>query len=298
VTARRIVVVGDVVTDVVVRRLEPEAPDSDAAARIVTGGGGAGGNVAAWLAGSGVPTTLVARVGDDRAGRWHAAELERRGVSLALARDAGIGTGTVVVLTEPSGARTMLTDRGASARLDVADLPQPLGTAEDHLHMSGYVLLDRGSRAAGLAALGRARAHGMTTSVDVSSAAPLAGLGASTFRGWLTGVDILKAALAEARLLAPAADGAEKAARALAEDHPIGLVTAGAGGAWLAAGTTCVHRAPIGGAFVDAVGAGDAATAGFLAAWTSGSTPPDALDAAVRLAARAIAVSGGRPPLG
>ena len=52
----------------------------------------------------------------------------------------------------------------------------------DHLHLSGYVLGDPGSRAAGLAALAAARAAGASTSVDpqvtgLLSPALLRGLG-------------------------------------------------------------------------------------------------------------------------
>ena len=71
-----------------------------------------------------------------------------------VAVDPEAPTATVVVLVGPGGERTMLSDRGAAARLAVADLPPLDGV--DHLHLSGYVL-GAGSRDAGLAALAAAR---------------------------------------------------------------------------------------------------------------------------------------------
>ena len=52
----------------------------------------------------------------------------------------------------------MLSDRGAAARLSPADLPPLRGV--DHLHLSGYVLLDPPSEPAGRAALAAARDAG------------------------------------------------------------------------------------------------------------------------------------------
>lgn len=181
----RVVVVGDLAVDVLVTPSGPVVAGGDVPARIVTSGGGAGANTAAWLAHLGVEVTLVARVGDDPAGRSAVAELEAGGVRAAVAVDPVAPTATVVVLGGPAVAvspadrrrggagrgsaggtasRTMLSDRGAAARLAPTDLPSLRGV--DHLHLSGYVLGDPGSRAAGRAALHAARAAGVSTSLD------------------------------------------------------------------------------------------------------------------------------------
>lgn len=166
----RVVVVGDLAVDVLVAPRTSVVPGADVPARISTGAGGAGANTAAWLAHLGADVTLVARVGNDPAGRAAAAELERAGVHTALTVDPGAPTCTVVVLLG-AGERTMLSDRGAAARLSPADLPALDGA--DHLHLSGYVLLDATSRPAGLAALAAARASGLSTSVDPQAAPAL-----------------------------------------------------------------------------------------------------------------------------
>ena len=111
------------------------------------------------------------------------AELAAAGVRPVVAVDPEAPTATVVVPVGPGGERTMLSDRGAAARLAVADLPPLDGV--DHLHLSGYVL-GAGSRAAGLAALAAARGAGASTSVDPQATGSADGLFAR-----LGGVDLL-----------------------------------------------------------------------------------------------------------
>jgi ribokinase len=164
VTTRRIVVVGDLVTDVVVRLRAPMATASDTAADIRTGGGGSGANVAAWLAHMGADVSFVGRVGDD--GTVRVSELAALGVTTRVVRDGSHHTGTVVVMVEAGGERTMLTDRGAAGWLRPGDLPDDAFVPGAHLHLSGYLLLDVSTRAAGLAALARAKQAGMSTSLD------------------------------------------------------------------------------------------------------------------------------------
>ncbi|CAA9466816.1 MAG: hypothetical protein AVDCRST_MAG13-109, partial [uncultured Solirubrobacteraceae bacterium] len=68
-TSAPVVVLGDVMLDVVAVARAPLARASDTPAQVSLSGGGAGANVAAWLAWAGAPVALVARVGDDTAGR-------------------------------------------------------------------------------------------------------------------------------------------------------------------------------------------------------------------------------------
>ena len=150
----RVVVVGDLAVDVLATAATAPVPGADVPARIVTAAGGAGANTAAWLAVNEVDVTLVARVGADAAGRAAVAELVDAGVRPVVAVDPEAPTATVVVLVGPGGEHTMLSDRGAAARLAVADLPPLDGI--NHVHLSSYVL-GAGSRAAGLAALAAAR---------------------------------------------------------------------------------------------------------------------------------------------
>jgi ribokinase len=290
-----IVAVGDLMVDVVAAAAEPLAHASDTEARVRWTGGGAAANVAAWLAQQGTDVALVARAGDDLAGRGAVDELRAAGVATHVALDAERATGTCVVVIAADGERTMLPDRGANLALAPDDVPAALFAPGRHLHLSGYVLLHDGPRAAGLAALDHAREAGMTISVDPASAAPLRACGADRVLEWIGGVDVLLPNLDEARVLT-GEDDPEAAARALARRAGEVVVTLGAEGALWTDGHDVVWAdAPDAGPVVDATGAGDAFAAGWLAAWRAGAPPAAALAAGCALGARAVSRAGARP---
>jgi sugar/nucleoside kinase (ribokinase family) len=277
--APRVVVVGDVALDVLATPRSTVLPGADTPSRIRTCAGGAGANTAAWLAHLGAEVTMVGRIGNDPAGRSLTRDLSAAGVRPALAVDPDAPTCTVVVVIR-GGERTMFSDRGASALLSPADLPDLDGA--DHLHLSGYVLLDPSSRPAGLAALAAAARAGLTRSVDPQCAATLTG-----FRDWVRGVDLLMPNAEEMAAL-----GSEPLTPG------VGAVVATRG----AAGATwqnehdlwAVPAAPAD--VVDVTGAGDAFDAGVLVAWLTGADPVEALHAGCAAGAAAVATHGARPP--
>lgn len=293
----RIIVVGDIVTDVLAILTDPLAPGSDTPAAVRLAGGGQAANTAAWLAWQGTPVTLVGTVGDDDAGRARLAELSGCGVRCVVRPCPELPTGTVIVLVR-DGERTMVTERGANLRLAPGDVDLALAGTTDarHLHLSGYPLLDAESRAAGLRALAAARDHGLTTSVDAGSAEPLRRVGPAAFQDWVRGADLLLANAEEAAVLAEHPDPRE-AARRLATITRHAVVKRGAQGAVWAQDSgeifeATARRVPV----QDVTGAGDAFAAGLLAAWAAGADPVEALDRAGALAAVAIGTVGGRPP--
>jgi sugar/nucleoside kinase (ribokinase family) len=280
--APRVVVVGDLAVDVLVAPRAPVVRGADVPARTRTSAGGAGANTAAWLAHLGADVTLVARVGDDAAGRAAGTELAGCGVRPALTLDPDAPTCTVVVVSQ-GGERTMLSDRGAAARLSVADLPSLEGA--DHLHVSGYVLLDASSRPAGVEALARARTAGVSTSVDPQAAPALT----AAFRDRVRGVDLLLPNADElAALGGSAADLLDVVGAVVVTDGPRGARWVDATGCW----SECVPAADV----VDATGAGDAFDAGLLMAWLGGAGRQDALLAGCAAGATAVATLGARPP--
>lgn len=216
----RLLVVGDLVTDVVAVLSAPPALDTDTPARIRVTGGGQAANTAAWLAwaartgpgSASARVTLVASAGDDESGDHRVAEMVAAGVRCAVSRRPGMRTGAIVVLASGQ-QRTMVTDRGASLALSPADVDAALDDAPDarHLHLSAYALLDPESRDAGLRALAGARERGMTTSVDAASAAPLRRVGAGRFLDWVRGTDLLLANRDEATILVEGLPGDDTA---------------------------------------------------------------------------------------
>jgi sugar/nucleoside kinase (ribokinase family) len=298
----RVLVVGDLVTDVLVFHDSPLAVGSDTAASITVHGGGSAANTAAWLAHAGIAVELLAVVGADFAGDDRLAELRAAGVGCAaVRRTREAHTGSIVVLVH-NGQRSFLHDRGANLTLRTSDVDSALaGLGQvSHLHLSGYTLFEAATRPAGRHALRAAADHGLTISVDAASADPLRRVGGQSFLDWVRGTDVVLANVDEAHALlddktaAPddLARGLATAARAFA------VVKLGADGAVWAGHDGTVIRAeatPVP-APVDPTGAGDAFAAGLLAAWLTGAGPQVALRAGSRLGADAVAVVGGRPP--
>jgi sugar/nucleoside kinase (ribokinase family) len=289
----RVVVVGDVATDVVVVLAGDPAPRSDRPASIVTRGGGAAANVAAHLARLGTAVELAGCVGNDPAGAGLAAELTAAGVRTALRVVPGVPTGTVVSLVERDGQRSMLADRGANLELADGDVPPP--RPGGHLYVSGYTLLDPRPRTAGLRALRDAVAAGCTVSVDPASTGPLARYGVDRWLADTAGATLLLPNAEEARLLTGCRDP-EDAARALAARYPVVTVKLGPDGALWASGDVLVHRPAHPTTVVDTTGAGDAFAAGLLAVWLrdAGGDPAAALDGGQALAAAVVRQPGAR----
>ena len=279
----RIAVVGDAALDVLARAGTLPAPGGDVRASIAIRPGGAGANTAAWLAALGADPVLIARIGADTAGEQVRGHLAAAGVGTALVTDHVAPTATVVVLVDGGGQRAMLADRGAAGRLAPADIAVPAGAR--HLHLSGYVLLDRSSRAAGQAALAAARAAGLTTSVDPQAAALLTD--PAGFLDQVRGVDLLLPSAGELAALG-GADAALAAVRAVAvTDGPRGAAWLDRAGKVEVPGRTTE--------VVDTTGAGDAFDAGVLVAWTGGASPAEALAAGVAAGTRAVGAAGAWP---
>ena len=107
--------------------------------------------------------------------------------------DPDSATGVCLVLVGPDGERTMVPSAGANATLGAAELGRDLLGAADHLHLSGYALLNAGSRAAALFALGPAASVGASVSVDAASAGPIRAVGAQRFLDWIPAGSLLLA---------------------------------------------------------------------------------------------------------
>ncbi len=296
-TPPRVVVVGDLITDVVAVLAGPLTTGSDTPAEIRFTGGGQAANTAAWLGALGMPVTLVGAVGDDGPGRDRIAELERGGVDCAVTQVPEVPTGTVLVLAT-SDERTMVTERGANLWLSPAAVDAALDAAPDagHLHLSGYTLLDAESRPAGLHALAAARERGLSISVDAASAAPLRRVGAAAFLTWVRGIDLLLVNAAEARVLAGGLDPAAQGRVLSASARRVVVKRGAAGAVWVdrdaMIAVTPTRRMTV----VDPTGAGDAFAAGLLSTWLTGTPPEAVLQRAGDLGASAVGQVGARPP--
>jgi ribokinase len=258
----RICALGDLLLDVIVRVAEPIVPGADAAATTRAGAGGQAANVTAWAVELGAEGRFVGKRGSDPAGELVAAELERRGVEVRGPVADG-ANGVVVSLVDVAGERTMLSDRGAAPELRPDELDPSWFADCDWLHLTGYSLLRSPIAEAAEAA---AAMRGGKLSVDLSSWAAIRDLGAERLRDRL------------ARLEPDVVFGNGAEWDALGSlDAPIRVTKLGARGFRVAeSGREELVKAD-GVEAVDATGAGDALTAGFLV-----GGPQLALDAATR----------------
>jgi ribokinase len=292
----RVVVIGDVMVDVLVDVRAAFAHASDTTSRIATAPGGSAANLAVWLARAGAHACIVASVGRDPFGQAAVHALKEEGVDTSSVLRVAESTGTVVALVEPDGQRSMLTDRGANLALCPGDVEAALaGLREgDHVHVSGYLLLDDATRASGLVALERVRASAATWSLDASSAGPLRAIGPGQLSEWARGAHYFFCNLDEAALLTGRTD-ALGAARVLAESVREAVVTDGPRGAVIAT-TSDVHAEPasLGTAVTDTTGAGDAFNGTYLALRLGGGSVPRSAGAAALAAAAAVALPGAR----
>jgi sugar/nucleoside kinase (ribokinase family) len=289
---KRVVVVGDVMTDITARLSGPIAVGSDRRAEIRVLPGGSAATQAVWLARYGLHVDFIGKVG--------AADLERErqrfhtaGVNAHLAADPTRESGRLVALVDPSGERSFLTDRGANDGLEAADIPDLLVSAADHIHISGYALMSSGPRLAVVDLIRRAR--GKPISVDPGSAEFLRELGPDLFLEAIAGAAMLMPNAEEATVLGGSKDAAVVRER-LGKLFELVVVKRGAAGAEVWRGPES-WRAPAPTAnVVDTTGAGDAFAAAFLAARLSDVDMQTCLERAVAAGSAATEFLGGLPP--
>ncbi len=134
---------------------------------------GVGANVAMSLRAMGLDVVLASAVGDDAAGDRVVAELAAAGVDVgSIRRRGGAATGSMVVMVDPTGERTMVGTRGASERFDL-DPGAVLNAAGpvDWLHVSGYLLLDAEMEGRCVALAAAAASDGIPVSIDLEGIA-------------------------------------------------------------------------------------------------------------------------------
>ena len=291
-----VVVVGDVMSDIIVKPYGVAAPGSDQPAVIRPMPGGSAANQAAWLAAFGVEVCLAARVGRvDHA--WQCELLEQAGVVPVLAADPDRATGSLVAFVAPDGERSFFTDRGANDGLTRNDLPDTLLDGAALLHISGYALVEPGPRAAVLEFAAEATRRRIPVTLDPGSAGFLRAIGPEAFLRWTTGATICFPNAEEAATLA-ATDDHDEQMRCLSDIYDLLVVKRGPAGAEAATRHGDYWTAPAGPAnVVDTSGAGDAFTAAFLASYLRGTSIPLCLSRGVEAGSRATEEFGGRPRL-
>ena len=271
----RIVCLGDLLLDVIVRLDEPLTAGADAVAVTRAGPGGQAANVAAWAAELGAEACFVGKRGGDVAGRLVDEEFRARGVDV-VGPVADGRNGIVVSLVSADGDRTMASDRGVAPELSPDDLDPAWFAQVDVLHLSGYSLMRSPIDEAALRAAELARVGEADVSVDLSAWTRIRDFGPRAFRDRVEALapDVVFANEAEWQMIG----GAYAVARtAVVKRGARGIAVYGDG---------AIDLAPPPGEVVDATGAGDALAAGFLVGGPQ---------LAVETAARCVAQIGTMP---
>ena len=202
-------------------------------------------------------------------------------------------TGVVVAIVDESGQRSMMTDRGANSALSVSHVREALNEPFDHLHVSGYCVLDDATRDVAAVALGLARERQRTSSIDVCSVGPLRRVTADVFAATVRGATTLFANEEEAMTLSGALS-LDAALERLGEDYREVVVTRGGDGAVARENGENRFTPSLRRHVLDTTGAGDAATGAYLAARLAGRDVAEALDQAMRASADVVGGLGSR----
>ncbi len=289
---RHVVVIGDVMLDVVVKPETVTAPTSDTPSTVRLSRGGAAANVAEALARSGHHVTYVGACGGDLTAQLFEGALRDAGVNVDLER-IETPSGVVVALVDTAGQRAMMTDRAANSSLGLAHVLRALDRPFDHLHVSGYTLLDPSTVDVGRGALQRANELGRSTSVDVCSVAPLRAMTPRAFIEAARGAHFLFANEEEALALSGAAD-VNSAMDHLEHDFAEVVITRGGSGARARRDGVEYDVPAASDTVVDTTGAGDAATGAYLAVRLRDGGCDQALDAAMSAASVVVRGLGSR----
>jgi sugar/nucleoside kinase (ribokinase family) len=272
---------GDLVEDIAVRVSAAVNVASDTAAHIRRRRGGSAANTAVAVARAGGRARFIGQVGADAIGTALVAETEAAGVEV-VARRAG-RTGTIVVLVDHQGERSMLTDRGACA--DLGDPDPAWLDGLQVLHVPAYSLAGGRLAETAVTLVNWAHERGIIVSIDASSAAVIESYGAGRMRNllWSLQPHVLLCNELEAQVLSAAGgvDGIATAATVVKQGPDPALVSVPGEG---------VVEVPVPALpdVTDTTGAGDAFAAGFLLAVAGGALAVEAAAAGHRTARAAI----------
>jgi sugar/nucleoside kinase (ribokinase family) len=281
--------IGDLIEDVVVW-LNSELKNqinigSDSDSIIVRTRGGSAANVAMFGALTGTRSRFIGQVGNDNLGEQLCASLRGSGVDVCTVADGR--TGSIVVVVQPNGERTFLTDRGVASELSVFNAQHLAGVSI--VHVPTYSLALDPLATTAVQYIRAARAAGALISVDASSTSVLRDYGIDRYSELIASIspDIFLCNNDEAALLnidsehpMPGAELTVIKRGAL----PVTVVTA--------AGVVTEVATPPVVNIVDTTGAGDAFAAGFLPVYATSRNIKDSITNGNLIAARVLRSPG------
>ncbi|WP_157942227.1 carbohydrate kinase family protein [Salinibacter altiplanensis] len=263
-----LVVVGELNADLILTSVQalPELGKEQLAEGMTLTLGSSSAILASNAGALGVDVGFVGRTGDDVVGERVREALDDRGIDVRHVLDTpDDATGLTVIYTHGDD-RGMMTYPGAMEALTIDDIPWDYVAQANHVHLSSFYL-QKGLRSDVDVLFRRAKAHGLTTSLDTNW---------DPDEQWDGGIlDVLEAVDVflpnddEARRIA----GEEHLGPALArlgQRANVVVATRGSAGATVRANASTQSFSPPRVDPVDAVGAGDSFNAGFLRRYVEG----------------------------
>lgn len=288
----RLLVVGDVAWDILVRPERELVWGSDVFGRVELMPGGAAANVAVWARRLGAEVVLAGKVGDDTLGELMLRHLRAEGVMTEIPGVPGKPTMRIGIVIDPRGEHGFVTDHSHPLAFSRSDLPERLLDQVDCVFFNGYGVFTSRTTEFIRPLLAEARRRGIPVAFDPSSFTMIDAYGSVRLLAEVGKLDVLLSNAEETRALSRHTDvaGLASAARlVVVKQGPDGASAFGDGGSW--------SSPPAPAAVVDTTGAGDAFDAAFLVEWLSGGEVEAALAAGNRLGAHVASHVGAQPNL-
>jgi len=277
--------IGDLIEDVVVWLNSELNIGSDTDSVIMRTRGGSAANVAMFGALNDTPARFIGQVGNDNLGEQLCASLRETGVDVCTVAEGR--TGSIVVLVQPNGERTFLTDRGVASQLSLFDASHLTGVSI--VHVPTYSLALDPLATTAVQYISAARTAGALISVDASSTSVLRDYGIDRYSDLIASIapDVFLCNNDEAALLnIDSAHPMTGAALTVIKRGALSVAAITAAGA-----VTEVATPPVAN-IVDTTGAGDAFAAGFLPAYATSRDIAHAIEHGNLIAARVLRSPG------
>lgn len=261
-----VVCLGILVADVVGKPIDrmPDRGELRAVERIELHSGGCAANTGGALAKLGIQTEIIGKVGRDGLGDFLIDTLSRAGAGVrGVVRDPSAPTAATMVLVDSAGERSFLTSSGANATFHLGDIDWEIALSAPILHIAGPFLMDRYMGDQNAEVLKRAKAAGLTTTLD--SVWDATGRWMDVLAPCLPYLDYALPSLEEARKLTGREKPSEIAKVFLDAGVQVVGIKLGEQGAYVATRNgdeLNVPALPV--PVTDTLGAGDAWAAGFL----------------------------------
>jgi sugar/nucleoside kinase (ribokinase family) len=234
---------------------------------------------------TGTKSRFIGQVGNDALGQQLCSLLQQAGVDVRVVNEGR--TGSIVVLVQPNGERTFLTDRGVASHLSLVDAS--LMANVSILHVPSYSLVTEPLASTSLLYIKAAQSLGAVISIDASSTSVLEHFGVARYKSLIQSI--------QPQVFLCNEDEAGLLGVGVTEGMPGAALTVIKRGAHstLAISQNNEHCevavAPVAN-IVDTTGAGDAFAAGFLPTFVASNDVESAIARGHAIAARVLRSPG------